>query len=1528
MSMQSLKSNIYRLMSKIKLRTWIALGVIAVLAPIALIMLYKPGGAEAEWWNDSWMYRKKILVTNNTTAENNVYIAFDGAGGRPYLDTSASGKFQVDCGDIRFTKQNGELLPYYINPYINLGCGTSYTDIDVFFDTFPAGTQVIYMYYGNSSAPNGFNSSGFATEASNYTIGSMGSEENAPGPIAWWKLDEGVDDTCPGGSNDVCDSTQNGNDGAKSNADWKTEELCLSGKCLWFDQGDTINFGDRDYLDFDRTDAFSVSLWMKVPHAGIYTLVSKQNSSSPYEGWNIQTGSGDYIYFQLVNTYGSNTIEIRTSNGLDYANNQWHHLVVTYDGSGNASGVKVYFDAEEQAITITQNTLTGSTKNSIDVHLGTRNGAAQQYEGFFDEVRIYAYARSATQVKVDYNFYAEVLGVKTQKYLSEGLVGYWKMDETSWTGAAGEVKDASGNEHNGTASCYGVGCSVPTTGAGKFSNGGIFDGNQHYVNTPLSTNNLSTPITVSAWVKISDLTKRYQPIVSGYSGAGDRWDLYYYWNAGSQNKFEWIYHNGPYISTPAIVGENRWHLVTVTHDGNAVIIFLDGQQMGKGTTTRNVSTGETIKIGGRPDESLKGNVDEVRIYNRALSEKEVKDLYNWAPGPVLHLPFDENSGTSTSYDKSGNGLNATLTSITQNDWVPGRFGSALNFDASENYATITNTSLIDMNEGLKNAVTYCAWIYARSDGQNGYGQVFRKGSEIYIQTQNLKQQMGYLDIQGTIDLAATDASLVVSNAIPVNTWNHICMTYEDDDDDELTLWINGINRGSSTAGDGSPNTDTDNILVGGGSANRFDGYIDEFKIYNYARTPQQIVEDMNAGHPTGGSPIGSQVLYWKFDEQYGTTAYDSIGNENGIVDSNLTWKTESKCKVNGCLLWDAAGEEVSIATANDSEVDFNGNEPFSGSAWVYVTTMPGSSEKDAIIAKWDDTNNMANYRLYLENDDADTTGNFGVQIYDESASQAITASQANDQISQNTWYHVAFTFNGGTAGAMGDLKLYVDGKFVGQNSTNGSFLGLEDKASDFTVGEYDADDTVATNTAFAGYIDEVKIYSSALTEDQIKIDMNAGSAINLGTGQNEANNLTDGAGNPPVAYYPMDENTGSSYTYDHSGNGLNMTLVYIDNSDWVPCKFGSCLDFDGTSEYAWYQDTTGSVLDITDAITVEAWIKSRANQGKYTRIVDKSYQTAWTFSSRGTGTNNLSVWINNAERAYTSDDVFSNNKWAHVAFTYDKNAGGTDEVKIYVNGTLVASGDYSTAIGTNDSRLAIANLYGGAYRFNGLIDEVKIYNYARTPAQIAYDYNRGKPIAHYLFDECQGTTAYDSSGNGYNGTIIPGDTSGDNDTVGTCNSGDATEMWNDGTTGKFNGSLGFDGTNDFVDVGSGPSIVSTVSFWVKPTTSTEYFIDLNGTDYVWVNNGTVTANGFGTETIYVNGKLTTTLATGSWQHVAVTTTAGLNATDLDIGRIEGVGYMEGNIDDVRIYNYALSPTQIRKVINQGAVRFGPDEGSP
>jgi hypothetical protein len=205
-------------------RLSIAIGVLVfVLIPAVIITLKFARPTVAAWWDETWMYRKAINIPSHSTSENNVYVTV------PEFDATDTSRFQPDCGDLRFTKENGELLPYYV-----VDCDATAT-IHVQFDTLPAGASTYYMYYGNLSAPNGFSSSDFSTAATGLGTQTFASEELSPAPVAYWKFDEGQ-------GTQVNDSTSNKNVGIMtSGVSWQTPDQCISGKCLFF-EGTSVQF--------------------------------------------------------------------------------------------------------------------------------------------------------------------------------------------------------------------------------------------------------------------------------------------------------------------------------------------------------------------------------------------------------------------------------------------------------------------------------------------------------------------------------------------------------------------------------------------------------------------------------------------------------------------------------------------------------------------------------------------------------------------------------------------------------------------------------------------------------------------------------------------------------------------------------------------------------------------------------------------------------------------------------------------------------------------------------------------------------------------------------------------------------------------------------------------------------------------------------------------------------------------------------------------------------------------------------------
>ena len=455
--------------------------------------------AKADWWNDSWIYRKSVQVTNNTSEESNVYISLT-------IDTSATSTIQSDCGDLRFTRANGEVLDYYLVS----GCETASTVVHVNFAVFASGEQAIYYYYGNESAENGFKASDFSTEASNYTIGSVGSEETGPGPVGYWSFDEGYGTIAH-------DGTSGNYDGTITGAEWKNEEECVSGKCLYFDGVDLTRV-EADAPD--NMEEFTACAWMKAnslinaDEDTYITVVEKK--------WVLHFNNSGQLdfYVQTSSSYPS----VNGSENLVI--NQWYYVCGVYYGIGIYP--KMFVNGIDKSTNQTSGGGTQNDDSNTEVSVGGSE-YSNNFNGYIDEVKIYPYARSADQIKQDYaqglagqgsaHSASVYLGSKSDSWMSDGLVGYWKMDETATTSGA---IDSSGNGNDGVY--YG---SASTTG-GKFGNGGVFDGTDDYVDIGDDDSLLdfvnTKKYTWSSWIKYESFPVTQQCYLSKDGFAGPKVD--------------------------------------------------------------------------------------------------------------------------------------------------------------------------------------------------------------------------------------------------------------------------------------------------------------------------------------------------------------------------------------------------------------------------------------------------------------------------------------------------------------------------------------------------------------------------------------------------------------------------------------------------------------------------------------------------------------------------------------------------------------------------------------------------------------------------------------------------------------------------------------------------------------------------------------------------------------------------------------------------------------------------------------------
>jgi hypothetical protein len=209
------------------------------------------------------------------------------------------------------------------------------------------------------------------------------------------------------------------------------------------------------------------------------------------------------------------------------------------------------------------------------------------------------------------------------------------------------------------------------------------------------------------------------------------------------------------------------------------------------------------------------------------------------------------------------------------------------------------------------------------------------------------------------------------------------------------------------------------------------------------------------------------------------------------------------------------------------------------------------------------------------------------------------------------------------------------------------------------------------------------------------------------------------------------------------GTGINFT----------PNEVSTAMSFDGNNDFI--STSHSSVLNTTN-LSVEAWVKADPTQLDYATIVDKGSDTTngngWALQFNGS-TGNIRFWNNNAVTVSTSS--IKDNSWHHIAATFD----GAN-YKLYVDGSLENTVPSSTPPINNDSNLVIANLNSGNANFKGLIDEVRIWNTARTQTQIQSNRNKdligneSGLVTYYNMEYNVGTSLLkDMTTNANNGTL-------------------------------------------------------------------------------------------------------------------------------------------------------------------------------
>jgi hypothetical protein len=216
---------------------------------------------------------------------------------------------------------------------------------------------------------------------------------------------------------------------------------------------------------------------------------------------------------------------------------------------------------------------------------------------------------------------------------TSGLVGHWGFNEGSGTTAS----DSTGNENTGTLT------NGPTWNTGKVGQALIFDGTDDRVDIPNASNFALSTFTISAWARKNGTN--FDGIFS-HNGLPSSGHYHLRFESGGS-----IYclagddSNGYLVIVPVSGAIAGWHHLVCTFNNGILSAYADGVLIGtdnSGSYAAGVSgtteIGRIVRGGGTQLDWTKGSIDEVRVYNRALSSTEISDLYAAESGGVATTP--------------------------------------------------------------------------------------------------------------------------------------------------------------------------------------------------------------------------------------------------------------------------------------------------------------------------------------------------------------------------------------------------------------------------------------------------------------------------------------------------------------------------------------------------------------------------------------------------------------------------------------------------------------------------------------------------------------------------------------------------------------------------------------------------------------------------------------------------------------------------------------------------------------------------
>lgn len=500
--------------------------------------------------------------------------------------------------------------------------------------------------------------------------------------------------------------------------------------------------------------------------------------------------------------------------------------------------------------------------------------------------------------------------------ITDGLISYYPF-----TGNAG---DSSGYGNHGTV----VNATLTTDRFGNPDKAYLFNGTSSYISIP-ATILTNANYTFSMWFNPSNLNSSTL-IAVGVGGPDQGIQIVngYYWGGGGYNS-DGTVTGARSTDFPDI---NAWYHIALTRDNNYIRFYVNGILKVSASTNGLLpsygSGTKTATIGARePGTNLffKGKIDEVGIYNRALSDEEILRLYYIPKGLVGFYQFNTDASDSSGYRNDGVVFGAALVEYQR----CGQSNKAYYFNGLYSYIWLPPFYF----QGLE--YTYAMWVKPATLNTSTLICIGSGGPDQGIQiVDGYYWGGGGYNSNGTVTTATTAEFPFIDN------WYHIVITR---DRNNIKFYINGILKANSSTSGLLPNYGPGpmSAVLGArqpGNKEYFAGMLDEVRIYDKAISAKEVYDIYNS------SCIATSTL------QSASLPQEAVTVQPNPSQGSFTLKTEHLTNVE-VIVQNATGKTVNSFSFSDFRgeklLDLTGNA--AGLYFMTVKCTEGVTTKKLVI---------------------------------------------------------------------------------------------------------------------------------------------------------------------------------------------------------------------------------------------------------------------------------------------------------------------------------------------------------------------------------------------------------------------------------------------------------------------------------------------------------------------------------------------------------------------------------------------------